>query len=226
LEETRKGQKGNCINGRRVEDKMDEKMDKKDEITKEEKIFPAEEEKNFRENEEVNFEEKLEGEQEKEEESPEAKEEEYKRQLEEKSVQAQDYFNRLLRLQADFENFRKRVIKEREEIRKFAAEDLIMQLLPVVDNFERALSFGRENMAGFFEGVEMIYKQLNDLLKTQGVVPVPTLGEKFDPAMHEAVAQEEAPEEQDNLILEEFCKGYYLNDKIIRPAMVKVARAK
>lgn len=158
---------------------------------------------------------------------PEADVEELKRQLAEATAQAQEYFHRLVRLQADFDNYRKRALREREELLKFAAEELITQLLPVLDNFERALSFGRENADAFYEGVEMIYRQLCHLLKAQGLTPIPALGEKFDPSRHEAVAWEETEEAgNDNIIVEELRKGYYLKDKVIRPAMVKVGRAK
>ncbi|MEW6426264.1 MAG: nucleotide exchange factor GrpE [Bacillota bacterium] len=147
--------------------------------------------------------------------------------LAEAETRAQEYWNRLVRLQADFENYRKRSAREREEFGKFAAEQLITELLPVVDNFERALAAGRENPSGFYEGVEMIYRQFADLLKSQGLTAVPAVGEKFDPCRHEAVAWEETNEESaDNIILKEFRKGYCLKDKIIRPAMVVVARVK
>jgi len=147
--------------------------------------------------------------------------------LAEAEIRARENWDRLVRLQADFENYRKRTLREREDLLKFAGEQLITELLPVLDNFERALAAGRESTGNFYEGVEMIYRQLGDLLKAQGLTPVPALGEKFDPCRHEAVAWEETSEEnQDNIIIKEFRKGYCLKEKVIRPAMVVVARAK
>lgn len=150
--------------------------------------------------------------------------EDLKCRLAEQVARAEEYFQRLARLQADFENYRRRTAREREELVKFATEQLIVSLLPVVDNFERALASGRENPDKLLEGVEMIYHQLFDLLAAEGLAPVPAAGEKFDPARHEAVSQVESSEHVDNIILEEFRRGYYLKDKVIRPAMVKVAR--
>lgn len=147
--------------------------------------------------------------------------------LGEAETRARENWGRLVRLQADFENYRKRILREREDLLKYAGEQLITELLPVLDNFERALAAGRESTEGFYEGVEMIYRQLGDLLKAQGLAPVPALGEKFDPGRHEAVAWEETGEEsQDNIVIKEFRKGYCLKEKVIRPAMVVVARAK
>jgi len=150
--------------------------------------------------------------------------EDLKCRLSEQAARAEEYFQRLARLQADFENYRRRTAREREELVKFATEQLIVSLLPVVDNFERALASGRENPDKLLEGVEMIYRQLFDLLAAEGLAPVPAAGEKFDPARHEAVSQVESSEHVDNIILEEFRRGYYLKDKVIRPAMVRVAR--
>lgn len=150
--------------------------------------------------------------------------EDLKCQLADQAARAQEYFQRLARLQADFENYRRRTAREREDLVKFATEQLIVSLLPVVDNFERALASGRENPDKLLEGVEMIYRQLFDLLVAEGLVPIPAVGERFDPARHEAVSQIKSSEHVDNTILEEFRKGYYLKDKVIRTAMVKVAR--
>lgn len=150
--------------------------------------------------------------------------------LAEADARAQEYWNRLVRLQADFENFRKRAMREKEELFNFAGEELIKKLLPVLDNFELALASGRENpedQKGFYAGVEMIYRQLKDLLFAEGLAPVPALREEFDPGRHEAVGWEETGEKgMDNIILKELRKGYFLKDKVIRPAMVVVARSK
>ena len=152
-------------------------------------------------------------------------------ELEERVIQAEnrarENWDRLVRLQADFENYRKRTLREREDLLKFAGEQVITELLPVLDNFERALAAGRESPGDFYAGVEMIYRQLSDVLKAQGLAPVPALGEKFDPCRHEAVGWEQAIDtDQDNTVTKEFRKGYCLQEKVIRPAMVVVARAK
>ena len=142
-------------------------------------------------------------------------------------ARARENWDRLVRLQADFENYRKRTLREREDLLNFAGEQLITELLPVLDNFERALAAGRENTEGLYAGVEMIYRQLTGLLEARGLAPVSALGGKFDPCRHEAVAWEETSEEsQDNTVIKEFQKGYCLKEKVIRPAMVVVARAK
>jgi molecular chaperone GrpE len=150
--------------------------------------------------------------------------EDLKCQLAEQASRAEEYFQRLARLQADFENYRRRTAREKEELVKFATEQLVVSLLPVIDNFERALASGCENPDKLLEGVEMIYRQLFDLLAAEGLVPIPAVGERFDPARHEAVSQVESSEHVDDTILEEFRRGYYLKDKVIRPSMVKVAR--
>jgi len=146
-------------------------------------------------------------------------------QLEEQKARADDFYNRLARVQADYENFRRRTRQEKEEFYKYASEQLIVALLPVLDNFGRALAAESQSIENFKPGVEMIYRQLQDVLQTEGLAPVPAVGEQFDPAKHEAVMQEESGEYPDNAIIEEFQRGYYLKDKVIRPAMVKVAKS-
>jgi len=146
-------------------------------------------------------------------------------QLEEQKARADDYYNRLARVQADYENFRRRTRQEKEEFYKYASEHLIMALLPVLDNFERALAAKGQSIKDFKSGVEMIYRQIQDILKAEGLAPVPAVGEQFDPARHEAVLQEESDEHPDNTVIEELLRGYYLKEKVIRPAMVKVAKS-
>lgn len=132
--------------------------------------------------------------------------------------------DRFLRLQADFENFRKRVIKEREEIYTYSLEEIMTQLLPVIDNFERALeSFKAGSLdEKYIEGLEMVYNNFIETLNKNGLSEIEALNCIFDPNFHHAVMQEEA-EEVDNVIKEVFQKGYMLNSKVIRPCMVKVA---
>lgn len=137
---------------------------------------------------------------------------------------AEEYFNRLIRLQADFENFRRRTRQEKEDLWKYAAEQLVMALLPVLDNFERAIKSEVKSVEDFKAGVEMIYRQLQDVLGAEGLSPIPAVGEQFDPSRHEAVMQEETAKHPENTVLAELRQGYYLKDKVIRPALVKVAK--
>jgi len=148
-----------------------------------------------------------------------------RRQLAEQTARAEDYFQRLVRMQADFENYRKRVQREKEEYMKFAGEQVITALLPVLDNLELALAARDQDPARVAAGVEMIYRQLQDVLAREGLSPIKAVGEQFDPAFHEAVMQEENAAVRDNTVLEEFRRGYCFKERLIRPAMVKVARS-
>lgn len=129
----------------------------------------------------------------------------------------------IARLQADFQNYRNRTEKEKSSIYKNANEALITKLLPVVDNLERALATEKEHDS-FYEGVAMIYGEINKILDTEGVSKFGSVGEKFDPNMHHAVFMEESDSVESEHIIETFQVGYKLKDKIIRPAMVKVAK--
>ncbi|MGM0436983.1 MAG: nucleotide exchange factor GrpE [Bacillota bacterium] len=133
------------------------------------------------------------------------------------------YYNKLQRLQADFVNYRNRTKREKESIALESKIELVNEILPVIDNFERALSSeGEEN--DLRTGVEMIYKQLINNLKSQGLEKICTVGEEFDHKYHEAIMQVEDCEEDSGIIVEEMQKGYLIEDKVIRPAMVKVAK--
>lgn len=145
--------------------------------------------------------------------------------LAEQTTRAEEYFERLARLQADYENFRRRTRQEKEEFYKYASEKLISALLPVLDNFERALAAEGSSIDSLKSGVQMIFRQLQEALAEEGVKPVPAVGEQFDPQKHEAALRDESGEHPDNTILEELRRGYYLKDKVIRPAMVKVAKS-
>ena len=131
---------------------------------------------------------------------------------------------RFLRLQADFENFRKRVVKEREEIYLFSLEELMTQLLLVIDNFDRALdSFKAGDLdVRYIEGLEMVYNNFLQILNKNGLKEIDAENCVFDPNYHHAVMQEES-DDDDNVVKEIFQKGYTLNSKVIRPCMVKVA---
>ncbi len=149
-------------------------------------------------------------------------------EISEKAKLAEERFDRLLRLQAEFENYRKRVNRERGEFIQYALEDFICDLLPVVDNFERAIASAHQhdNSPALLQGVEMIYKQVQDVLAKRGLEKIEALGKKFDPREHEAAMQVESKEHADNTVIEESLAGYKLKDKVIRPAMVKVSTKK
>ena len=127
-----------------------------------------------------------------------------------------------LRTLADFDNFRKRSDREKEEARRYALLEPMRDILPVIDNLERALA-SKGRLEDLKEGVELILKQMKALLERFAVLTVPALGEAFDPTVHEAVMREEAEEIAEPTVVEEFQKGYLLHDRLIRPAMVKVA---
>jgi len=131
--------------------------------------------------------------------------------------------DRLARAQAEFENARRRAAKEQKDFRDFATADAIKSLLPVLDSFERALQTKSEQ-ADFRGGVELIYKQLQDALAKLGVRAIPATGEQFDPHYHEAIEMVETTDAADHQVLEEWQRGYQLKDRLLRPAMVKVAK--
>ncbi|MFW6271221.1 MAG: nucleotide exchange factor GrpE [Bacillota bacterium] len=133
----------------------------------------------------------------------------------------EEYINRLQRLQAEYSNYRKRSDKEKGQIQSTVAIELIRDILPIIDNFERALSQS-VNDDDFCKGVEMIYRQLINFLKNQGVEEIETRGQEFDHNIHNAVAQVESDEYESGIVVEEVQKGYILADKVVRPAMVKV----
>jgi molecular chaperone GrpE len=132
--------------------------------------------------------------------------------------------NRYLRLQADFDNFRRRSRIELEASAKYRAQNIITDLLPAIDNFERALKMDVDNeqAKSLKQGVEMVYRSLLDALKNEGVEVIDAVGKEFDPHLHQAVMQAEDENHGPNIVVEEFQKGYILKDRIIRPAMVKV----
>lgn len=131
---------------------------------------------------------------------------------------------RLLRLQADYDNFRRRTRLEKEEFAKYASLNVVEKLLPVLDNFERALAAGQnaQDLDSFVKGVDMIFRQLTDVLAQEGLEPIQAVGEPFNPEFHQAVMQVESEEHDDNIVVEELQKGYMLKEKVIRPSMVKV----
>ena len=135
-------------------------------------------------------------------------------------------YDQLLRRQAEFENYRRRLDRERSETHQKARADLLLELLPVLDNFERALASlqtSGADAAGLRHGVELIHRQFRDALTKFGLQPVEALGQTFDPHLHEAVTIEATDEHKENTVIEEFERGYKLGDRLLRPAKVKVA---
>lgn len=148
------------------------------------------------------------------------------RQLAQKTQEAQEIHDRWLRLAAEMENFKRRQEKERADLRQFANESLIKELLPIVDNLELAINHGRQQEPGsaLQEGVENVLKGFLAALTKFGVTPIQALGDKFDPTFHNAVMQQEDDSVEDQTIIQDLQKGYLLHNRLLRPAMVVVAR--
>lgn len=138
-----------------------------------------------------------------------------------------DYHDRWMRKAAEFDNYRKRVERERRDQADQAVVDLLLDLLLVVDDFERALAAAGEGAAGdaYHKGVELIYSKLHELLRKRGVAPIQALGAAFDPNLHQAVLHESSPEHPEGEVIGELRRGYTINGRLLRPAMVKVAKA-
>jgi molecular chaperone GrpE len=132
---------------------------------------------------------------------------------------------RVLRTQADFDNYRKRTQKEKESSAKYASINLITELLPIVDNFERAFSVVVVDDQGdsFTKGMDMVFRQLQSILKNEGLVPIESVGQPFNPEFHQAIMQVESELYPNGTVVEEVQKGYMLKDRVLRPAMVKVS---
>lgn len=151
-------------------------------------------------------------------------EEELQATLKAKSDELQDKY---LRLAAEFDNYKKLVQRDRSETSKFANENLLRDLLPIIDNLERAVKAAKEapSADGLIRGVELTLKQFYELLVKSGVQTVSSIGTPFDPTRHQAMTRVETRDEPENNVIEEFQKGYLLHDRILRPAMVSVAMA-
>lgn len=148
-------------------------------------------------------------------------------QLKEEANKAKEYWDRLLRLQADFDNTRKRIEKEKQDFVRFANEGIIVELLNILDDLERAVDLAEskhEDLPAFLKGVEMILAHLYEMLKEYGVRPIDAEGKLFDPHLHEALMQVENKDVPEHTIVEELQKGYLLNDRVIRTAKVKVSK--
>src|SRR5271155_4892275 len=131
--------------------------------------------------------------------------------------------DRLARLQAEFDNARKRAAREQQDFREFAAADVIKNFLPILDSFERALKAGGDS-SDFRNGVELIYRQFQDALQKIGVQPIAALGQPFDPRVHEAIEMVDTTEVPDHQVVDELQRGYKYKERLLRPAMVRVAR--
>jgi len=131
--------------------------------------------------------------------------------------------DRLARLQAEFDNARKRAVREQQDFREFAAADVVKNFLPILDSFERALKAGGGS-SDFRNGVELIYRQFQDALQKIGVVPIVAVGQAFDPRVHEAIEMVDTTEVPDHQVVDELQRGYKYKERLLRPAMVRVAR--
>jgi molecular chaperone GrpE len=137
-----------------------------------------------------------------------------------------DFYDRLLRKTAEFDNYRKRIDRERREQADQAVVDLLLELLLVVDDFDRALTVDAgEGGAAYRKGVELIHAKLHDVLRKYGVKPIDAVGADFDPNVHQAVVHESSPDHREGEVIDVLRKGYKIGDRLLRPAMVKVAKA-
>lgn len=145
-----------------------------------------------------------------------------KGQVEKLTGDLQEKKDRLLRLQADFDNFRRRSAKEREEISAVVTQNFCKDMLPLLDNFERAMAAETRDVEAFQKGVEMIFTQFQEVLKKNGLEQIEAVGQKFDPNFHQAVMRVEDPEKEDDTVAQELQKGYMVKGRVIRPSMVQV----
>jgi molecular chaperone GrpE len=147
-----------------------------------------------------------------------------KEKLKKKEAEAKEHYDRLLRVSAEFENFKKRSERQAADFRKFASEEVFKELLPIVDNLGRALDASEDSDCKvIIEGVNMTLKQLRLGFEKFGVVPIEALGNPFDPRFHEAVMKQESSTQPSNIVIEELQKGYMIKDRLLRPSMVVVS---
>lgn len=147
-----------------------------------------------------------------------------------KSESIEDKYNKLnesyLRILADFDNYKKRAAKDKEAMIIYSTSKFAEGLFPIIDNFKRALDSEENKENGFYEGVNMIFTQLSELLKSEGIEVIQALDDKFDPNKHNAVAVDKVDDKEDNIVLEVFQDGYIYKEKVLRPSMVKVNKLK
>jgi molecular chaperone GrpE len=144
-------------------------------------------------------------------------------ELEALRAEKANYLDRLARLQAEFDNFRKRNTRDQQDFRDYALAEALKLLLPILDSLDRALKTGGVSLQDFRSGIELIDKQFHDALGKLGVEPIPAEGEVFDPNLHQAVQMVETNEVEDHRVIDELQRGYRLKDRLLRPAMVRVA---
>jgi molecular chaperone GrpE len=144
-------------------------------------------------------------------------------ELEKVRAERAAYLDRAARLQAEFDNFRKRNAKEQQEYREYALAEALKQLLPILDSLDRAVKTDAASLQDFQSGIELIDKQFHDALAKLGVQPIATEGAAFDPNLHQAVQMVDTDDAEDNHVLDELQRGYKLKDRLLRPAMVRVA---
>jgi len=150
-----------------------------------------------------------------------------KKELQEHKKKSEEYFDRLLRLQAEFDNSKKRMQRDREEFIKYANEQVIVELLGILDDLERSVEARESNQqdpAAFLKGIEMILSHLYELLKKYNVRPIEAKGKKFDPHQHEALMQVQTDAHDEDTVIAEFQKGYMLGEKVVRTSKVQVAK--
>jgi len=145
-------------------------------------------------------------------------------ELEKARTQSAAYLDRAARIQAEFDNFRKRNARAQDEYREYALADALKNLLPILDSLDRALKTNAASLDDFRSGIELIDKQFHDVLAKLGVEPIAAEGESFDPNLHQAVQMVDTDEAKDNQVIDELQRGYKLKDRLLRPAMVRVAR--
>ena len=145
-------------------------------------------------------------------------------EIDELKAKLEEEENRYLRLRADFDNQRRRAVQDRQAAEKYRAQALLTELLPVLDNFERAMQVdvSSEDAQALYKGVEMVYKTLIAATEQEGLSIIPAVGAEFDPNVHQAVMQESDPEQASGIVLKELQKGYQLKDRVLRPSMVSV----
>lgn len=145
-------------------------------------------------------------------------------ELEKLKAENATYLDRLARLQAEFDNFRKRNLREQQEFRDYALTDTLKQLLPILDSLDRAIKTEGVSLEDFRSGVELIDRQFHDVLTRLGVEPIIAQGQPFDPSLHQAIQMVETTEVPDNHVIDELQRGYRLRDRVLRAAMVRVAQ--
>jgi len=149
-----------------------------------------------------------------------------RQELQAKTEEADKNYDLFLRERAETDNFKKRMLREKSEALRFASEPLVRELLPVVDNLERAIEHGYGNGESVIEGVRLVLKSLLEILERHGVKRIDAVGKQFDPARHEAMAQVDSPEHGANQVVDQHHSGYLMHDRLLRPALVTVSGGK